>query len=302
MLNKILNKLLINVLKKSNPERNIENFIIQGKRIFAVTPSTNNTFSFVNYSLQGTYSYQTVNELNKHTNGLAKFGIIPGNGPTAIIGIQEWNSDIVFIEDFHGYGMRPVDRKFEFKEFSDEEAKHITNYTVYGDDGLDEIKDMVKFDIIDSILDSRKKDVKSTEHRVLKMKIKIKGKFSYTEVQDLKECWCVDHGMAYGTLDNGEHVAIMSFWYARKNEVAGFRDVWEKGKTEPEVQNITLMEEKDAVNIRDFSFYLYDYGLYYDFVPTPREPLIEKRDRTLEPGFDFYDTPDGKDLRLSNNF
>ena len=298
MLKKFLDKLLINALKKSNQERDIEGFIIQGKRIFAII---NNTFKYVHYSLQGTYSYQEVKNLNKHTNGVAKFGISPGNGPIAIIGIQEWNPNITFIEDVKEYGMRRSDRKFEFKEFSDEEAKHIANYTVYGYDGLDEIKDMVKFDKIASVLDSRKKDVNSSEHRILKMKVKVKGKFSYTELHDLKEFWAVDHGMAYGTLDNGEHVAILSFWYDRKDEVAGFRDVWEKCKPEPIIQKITLMDNEEAANISDFSFYLYDYGLYYDFV-AHKEPPIEKKDRTLEPGFDFYDTPDGKDLRLTNNF
>lgn len=29
---------------------------------------------------------------------------------------------------------------------------------------------------------------------------------------------------------------------------------------------------------------------------------IVKIDRTFAPGFDFYDTPDGKDLRLSEKF
>ena len=56
-------------------------------------------------------------------------------------------------------------------------------------------------------------------------------------------------------------------------------------------------QEVSVLGIKDFSIYLYDYNF---FCKPENAPHIVKIDRTFAPGFDFYDTPDGKDLRLSN--
>ena len=39
----------------------------------------------------------------------------------------------------------------EFKKYSDEDAKHISNYTVYGLNGIEKIANFVKFDKINSV-------------------------------------------------------------------------------------------------------------------------------------------------------
>lgn len=142
----------------------------------------------------------------------------------------------------------------------------------------------------------------SHEYRVLKMKCKLEGVYSFEEAEHFaktQQRWAVDRGMAYATLENGEHIAIMSFWYEKKDEAAGFRDVWEKGQPEPPVQGITFMTDEEAAAIDDFSIYLYDYHFFYKPQQAPR---AVKLDRTFAPRFDFYNTPDGKDLRLSNQF
>lgn len=57
------------------------------------------------------------------------------------------------------------------------------------------------------------------------------------------------------------------------------------------------MTDKETIGIKDFSIYLYDYNFFYE---PEKAPSIVKIDCTFAPGFDFYDTPDGKDLRLSD--
>ncbi len=258
-----------------------------------------NTIRDLFYSLQETYSYEEVKKFNELTTYSAIYGYCPTKGHIAIIGIpyqeKDWDSFI----DVRAYGRMSSSEQLEFRKYSIEDAKKIMNYTVYGIKGIEELANNVRFDKIYAYYDSRYREVNSHEQRVLKMKVKLKGKYTFEKVKKLvhdQQCWAVDRGMAYATLENGEHVAIMSFWYKKKDEATGFRDVWESGKAEPQVQKITFMTDEEAAEIRDFSIYLYDYIRYYK---PKREPQISKIDRTLVPGYDFYDTPDGKDFRLS---
>ena len=57
------------------------------------------------------------------------------------------------------------------------------------------------------------------------------------------------------------------------------------------------MLEKLLQKLIEKAYYLYDYQFFYKPQQAPR---VVKLDRTFVPGFDFYNTPDGKDLRLSN--
>lgn len=295
MIEKIFQKLL----KKAYPDRNLEAVKI-GRTIFTVS---HNCIGGLNYSLQGTYSYEEVQKLNVHTTYSAGYGYCPGKGAIAIIGIPNSEADWGYFREVSAYGEIHTYEKLQFIKYSEEEAKHIVNYTVYGLEGIEEIANLVKFDKINRVYDYRYKDIKSHNRRVLKMKCKLEGKYSFEKVEDLtqnQECWAVDRGKAYATLESGEHIAIMSFWYARKDEAIGFRDVWEKGKTQPPVQNITFMTKEQAAKINDFSIYLYDYNFFYKHLcEYEKVPRTIKIDRTLVAGFDFYDTPNGKDMRLS---
>ncbi|MDO5569817.1 MAG: hypothetical protein Q4G04_06955 [bacterium] len=293
MIEKIFQKLLENAY----PNRDFETVKI-GKTLFTVS---HDCIGSLTYSLQGTHSYEEVKNLNALTTYSARYGYCPEKGPIAIIGIPNANADWRYFKEVSAYGEITTYEDLEFKKYSIEDAKHIGNYTVYGIKGIEKVANLVKFDKINSVYDSRCEEVRfSHELRVLKMKCKLEGQYSFKEAETLtknQQRWAVDRGMAYATLENGQHVAIMSFWYEKKNEATGFRDVWESKKTEPPIQKITFMTDEEAAAIKDFSIYLYDYNFFYK---PEKAPHIVKIDRTFAPGFDFYDTPDGKDLRLSD--
>ncbi len=295
----MVEKIFQKVLDKKHPERDLE-AVKLGKKIFTVAHDCSSSLS---YSLKGTHTYEEVEKINALTAYSVRYGYCPKKGPIAVIGIPNPNANWSYFREIGAYGEIPNYEEFEFKEYSKEDAKHIGNYTVYGKEGINEIADLVKFDKISQILDSRHIDAKF-EHapRVLKMKCKLEGKFNFEEAKIFardQQRWSVDRGISFATLENGQHVAIMSFWYAKKDEATGFRDVWESGKTEPTIQKITFMTDEEASKVKDFSIYMFDYDFFYKPENAVR---VEKIDRTFEPGFDFYNTPNGKDLRLSNQF
>lgn len=297
----MIEKLFQKLLDKAYPNRKIKAVKI-GKKFFRVT---NDVFGSLEFSLKGAYSYDQVELLNSFIGGSTYYGFCPDKGPIAIIGIMNAKSSAhkKYFREVGAYGELPSDKEFELHKYSTETAKKIINYTVYGVIGMEKITHLVQFDKITTVCDARYKDVyRSHEYRILKMKAKLEGTYTFHQAQNLaynQQRWAVDRGMAYATLENGEHVAIMSFWYSKKDEVSGFRDVWETGEPEPATQSITFMTDEEAKRIRDFSIYLYDYDFFC--VPT-KGPAIAKLDRTLSPSFDFYDTPDGKDLRLSEKY
>ena len=269
-------------------------------------PNTNdqdasNSFGNMSYSLQGTHSYEEVKKLNRLTGYCAVYGYCYSKGPVAIIGIPLENINCKYFSEVVAYGEPYHHKELEFEKYPDEIAKQISNFIVYGSNGLEKIAGFVKFDKIHEIYDSRFREVRySHKYRTLKMKCKLEGKYSFQKVEfwakNLKR-WSVDRGVAYATLENGEHIAIMSFWYSKKDEVSGFRDVWEYAKPKPATQKITFITDEEAAKIEDFSIYLYDYSfLHYsqDFAPN-----VIKLDGTFTPGFDFYSTKDGKDLKLA---
>lgn len=260
-----------------------------------------NSFGDMSYSLQGTHSYEEVQKLNRLTAHSAVYGYCYGKGPVALIGIPAENVNCKYFKEVPAYGEITSKQEFEFEKYPDELAKQIDNYIVYGSNSIQRIADLVKFEKIHEIYDSRFREVRySHKYRTLKMKCKLEGKYSFDEVEfwaKYQNRWAVDRGIAYATLENNEHIAIMSFWYDKKNEVSGFRDVWEYGKPKPATQKITFMTDEEAAKIKDFSIYLYDYSFLY--APQDVAPNVVKLDGTFTPGFDFYSTKDGKDLRLA---
>lgn len=297
----MIEKLFQKLLDKAYPNRKIKAGKI-GKKFFRVT---NDVFGSLEFSLKGAYSYDQVELLNSFIGGSTYYGFCPNKGPIAIIGIMNEKSAAhkKYFREVGAYGELYSNQEYELEKYPEETAKKIINYTVYGVIGMEKIAHLVQFDKITAVCDARYRDVyRSHEYRVLKMKAKLEGIYTFHQAENLahnQQRWAVDRGMAYATLENGAHVAIMSFWYSKKDEVAGFRDVWETGEPEPATQSITFMTDEEAKDIRDFSIYLYDY----DFFCNPKNgPAIAKLDRTFSSGFDFHDTPDGKDLRLSEKY
>ena len=103
-----------------------------------------------------------------------------------------------------------------------------------------------------------------------------------------------DHPIVFAEVEGGQHVGIINMWECDIKLVRGFRDVWEYGADQPEVKQIRFLEKDEAMNINDYTLYVYSYscaGLGRVKYP------IEKCDRTLDPRFNFH-LPDGTDYRL----
>ncbi len=62
------------------------------------------------------------------------------------------------------------------------------------------------------------------------------GTYSYEEVRKLNEL--ITYSARYGYCPGKGTVAIISFWYDRKDQALGFSDVWESGETQPLLYNI----------------------------------------------------------------
>ena len=180
----------------------------------------------------------------------------------------------------------------------------MSNYTVYGLNGLLELADIVKFDKIHFSYDARYQEaVISQEPRVLKMNCKFdRFHYSYRECKYFathQPYFEISNSVAFATLEDGRHIALPGFSYDRKDEALGFRDVWESYCEEPPVLGINFMTDKEASQYDDFEIYIYDYSYLCDPSLVPR---LAKVDRTFSSGFDFCNTPDGKDLRITGNF
>ena len=79
-----------------------------------------------------------------------------------------------------------------------------------------------------------------------------------------------------------------------KQNVCGFRDVWEYGAEEPEIQTIKFLNKEEASKIKDFILYVYNYS---SSGIGKNKYEIERYDRTLDKRFKFQ-LPDGGDYRL----
>ena len=146
MIERILQKLY----DEYYPDRDIQVLIVHGR----VTLAINDTAQ-ASYSIKGTYRCEEVQKLNQFTNGFVQYGLCPGDGPTAIIGLADPNANLKFILDASPYGKMPNTHSMIFNRYSDEDAKQVSNYTVYGLNGLLELADIVKFDKIHFSYDAR---------------------------------------------------------------------------------------------------------------------------------------------------
>lgn len=296
----MLEKILTKMTKVVYPKRDINVEKIGGR--FFLHPD--DTTGCNNYLLEGTYSYDEVVKLNDLTTYCVGFGFCSELGPIAFIGIPNSvcaQSSGYFEYKVHAYGT-PSDRsEYYFKAYTEEVAKNIKNYTVYGLDGLREVAKVAPISQISYVYDSRFKAKTAKNPRIFDMDCKLKGVYSYNQAKLLstgtlkeKDGYSgEEHPIAFAVVGNGQHVGIINI-AASEKLVRGFRDVWEYGAEEPETQTISFLTKEEASKIKDFTLYVYMNacsGIGRDKYP------IEKQDRTLDKRFKFQ-LADGSDYRL----
>lgn len=260
------------------------------------------------FLLKGTYSYDQVMELNDISGYCAGFGYCKEIGPVAFIGVP--NADCVqnsgyFLPEVHAYGQDFNDIEYYFEQYSDEEARKVDDYTVYGLMMSDELFDYIKeneipIEKINLFYDYR---YKSKEEKlltdVLAMDIKLDGTYSFPDARYLAygstekftgACG-EDVPIQFAIVGENQPVGIMGLWHHHDGIM--FRDVWGANEEEPELQPIRFLDDEEASQISNFKLYFY--------VPThsfgKKQFVVEKVDRTLSDGFDFT-MEDGTDYRL----
>lgn len=297
----MLERVLTQLFQKMNPGRK------------AIAKRVGNRLAFVtqdsagcnDYLLEGTYTYDEVVKLNELTTYNTGFGFCKKIGPVAFIGIP--NLAYATGSGYFRYKVRtygsPIDEsECYFEAYDEDEAKKISNYTVYGLCGLEAVAQVAKIAELNSVFDSRYKAKESREARVFSMDCKLKGKYTYAKakvlatgsVEDIDGYGGEDHPIVFAEVEGGQHVGIINMWECDIELVRGFRDVWEYGADQPKVKQIRFLKKEEAMGNNDYTLYVYCYkcaGLGRVKYP------IEKYDRTLDSRFNFH-LPDGTDYRL----
>ena len=299
----MLEKILTMLVKKAYPERemNVEKI---GKRFFI---HVHDTIGCNDYLLDGKYSYDEVVALNKLTGGYTcGFGFCKEIGPVAFIGVCNphfCTTSGYFEYNVHEYGTSKDEREYYFTVYSDEDAKKVCNYTVYGFFGLEAVATKAPISKMLYIYDSRYKCKKTygrnKDKKIIEMDLKLSGTYSFYEARLLatgttkdKKCFSGgEHPIQFAVVDDNKYVGIINLW--EHEDDFQFRDVWEYGCDEPELQKIRFLSKEEAKKIDNFSLYVYvcPYSL-----KTKKYP-IEKRDRTFDRRFKFQ-LSDGTDYRL----
>lgn len=297
-------KILAKLIKRVYPERDYTVEKI-GKRFFMYA---NDTVGCRDYLLDGKYSYDEVVKLNSLTPYDASFGYCSELGPIAFIGIP--NPDCVgkngfFMYNVNEYGSGNDESEYYFKAYTEEEAKEIANYTVYGlrarDDGFEEICKNAKISKLCYIYDSRYDAKEIKQSKIYDMDCKLTGTHDYYSAHllahgtlDKKESYSGGEQPVYfATVSDNYHIGIIGISANDVKLATGFRDVWEYGCNEPKVQTIKFLTDEEACQIDDFKLYIYNYS----FLSVQPKYHIEKYDRTLDKRFCFH-LPDGRDYRL----
>lgn len=297
----MLEKILTKVAKVAYPNRDIK-VEKEGKHLFLHVRDTTGCNT---YLLDGTYSYWDVIKLNELTTYSCGFGYCEELGPVAFIGIPNpvcAKRSGYFYYKVSAYGL-PFDYKsnYYFDAYTDEEAKYVKNYTVYGLDGVEEVSKFAPIKLLNSVYDSRHKAKKIDRPRILDMDCKLQGIYSYKEARILatgsieeKDGYCgEEHPIVFAKVGES-YVGIISMWEDNINLVRGFRDVWEYGECEPQTKEITFLSKEEASKIKGYTLYVYEYSS----AGKEREKYkIAKYDRTLDNRFNFI-LPDGSDYRL----
>lgn len=297
MLEKILTKLAQKIYK----EQDISVELIDGKMFL----HQKDTKIYNNYVLSGTYSYDEVIKINSLIKGNAGFGICEELGPIAFIGVpnpENAEKNGYFRYKVQSYGT-PFDKSQVFFEaYTEEKAKSIKNYKVYGFDGVEEVSKLYPISDLNYQYDSRYKAKEANVPKVFDMDCKLKGVHNYSvskilatgSIRDKDGYSGEEHPIVFATVGKNKHVGIINMWPCDKRLVRGFRDVWEYGKDEPDIERIRFLMKEEATEIDDFELYVYNYacsGIGRD------KYQVEKFDRTLDKRFKFQ-LSDGRDYRL----
>lgn len=227
--------------------------------------------------------------------------------PVAFIGVfnsAHVHNDGYFKYEVQAFGENINDDEYYVKQYSDEDAKNIANYTVFGFHGLDELNGVVPFEKIKYFDDWRyqsrcKADSREATNNVLSMSIKLRGvydlnaakKIAFGSTREPKGYGGEDVPIRFAIVDESYPVGIMNLWTEREDAL--FQDVWGPNEDEPKPQRLRFLDSSAAREIKDFTLYyflpVHSYG--------KREVDIEKMDRAMYDGFDFT-MPDGTDYRL----
>lgn len=304
----MLEKILTRMAKVVYPERDI-NVEKIGKHFFTLA---HDTTGCNDYLLEGQYSYDEVVSLNELTHDErgkkhCGFGFCKELGPVAFIGVVNphfCTTSGYFSYNVHEYGTSKDDSEYYWKVYSDEDARSIGNYTVYGFRGLKAVATKAPIAKMQYIYDSRytcKKDHGDNKDKtIIEMDLKLSGTYSFAEARLLatgttndKECFTgEEHPIRFAVVGDSKYVGIINLW-KHENDFK-FRDVWEYGCDEPELQDIRFLSKEEAEKINNFSLYVYicPYSL-----KTKKYP-IQKKDRTFDRRFKFL-LSDGTDYRLT---
>lgn len=296
--------ILKKILEKNNPGRDI-NVEKIGKHFIMTQGDVVGCRDFI---LKGQYNYNQVMELNKITGYSAGFGFCKELGPIAFIGVPNPNcvqKSGYFYYDVQEYGDSFKENQYYFEQYSDEDAKRIANYTVYGMGDPRIFENAVPIEKLDRFNDFRymrkQENNECFNSSVLEMEIRLGGtygfyearKFAYGSTGKFDGASGEDVPIQFAIVGNNQPVGILGLW--KHYDGAMFRDVWGSNEDEPEKLPIRFLSDEEAKKIKDFK-------LYY-FVPTHsfgrKKFITEKIDRTLCRNFDFS-MSDGTDLRLQD--
>ncbi len=258
------------------------------------------------FILEGQYTYDQVMELNKMTGYSAGFGFCKELGPIAFIGVPDpkyvQNSGY-FNYDVQEYGDSLKEEQYYFEQYSDEVAKKIGNYTVYGRGNPRILENAAPIKKVDKFYDFRYKCKHSFEggfnSDILEMEIKLGGtygfyearKFAYGSTGEFTGASGEYVPIQFAVVGDNQPVGILGLWKHYDNSM--FRDVWGTNEDEPEAQPIRFISDEEAKKINQFK-------LYY-FTPShsfgKKQYIVEKKDRMFDRGFNFT-MSDGTDYRL----
>lgn len=294
----ILNKLL----EKAYPGRDIKVEKL-GRRFIMLQRDTVGCRDFI---LEGQYTYDQVMELNKMIGYSAGFGFCKELGPIAFIGVPNPNcvqKSGYFYYDVQEYGDSLKEDQYYFEQYSEEEAKGIGNYTVYGMGDPRVFENTVPIKKLNRFNDfrfKRKAEYKEDfNSNVLEMEFKLGGtygfyearKFAYGSTGKFTGASGENVPIQFAIVGDNQPVGILGLWKHYDN--AMFRDVWGSNEDEPEPQSIRFISDEEAKKIKEFK-------LYY-FIPTHsfgrKQFIVEKQDRMFDRDFDFR-MSDGTDYRL----
>lgn len=298
----MLEKILTMLVKKLNPKRKMSVEKI-GNRFFI---HAHDITGCNDYLLDGRYSYNEVVALNNLTGYHCGFGFCKEIGPVAFIGVCNphfCTTSGYFEYNVHEYGTSRDESKYYFTVYSDEDARQVGNYTVYGFYGLEAVATKAPIAKMQYIYDSRYRCKKThddnNDKKIITMDLKLSGTYSFydarllaTGTKEDKEGFSgEEHPIQFAVVGDNKYVGIINLWEYEDDFL--FRDVWEYGCDEPELQEIRFLAKDEAEKIDNFSLYVY----VYPFSLKTKKYPIEKKDRTFDRRFKFQ-LPDGTDYRL----